>query len=112
VGNNEAPTALVWSSDVGGSKNEGTGSIAESLEICSDVMEPPIAPVIDVLDNNPSGSHLADNAGVLIPEPRAGPLESVATTCDTEILAREAAADEIDGSKVACVRFADIGDLS
>ncbi len=110
VGNNEAPTAFVRRSDVGSSNDEGTGSIAESLEIVSHEREPPTATVGDVFDNDEPRPEFPDDAPKLVPEAGSLPGEPGSVSCDGDVLAGEAAADEVNGSKGSCARESNIRD--
>jgi hypothetical protein len=53
----------------------------------------------DVLDQNPAGQELANDAMELVPEPRTCPLKARTASRNAEILAREPAADEVNGSE-------------
>jgi hypothetical protein len=55
----------------------------------------------DVLQHDKSGSHLANDPREFPPKAGATPLQSGACACVAEILAREAAADEVDGGEVS-----------
>jgi len=53
----------------------------------------------DVLDENPTGSALSDDAMELVPEPTTLAVKARTAARNAEILARESAADEINGSE-------------
>lgn len=100
VGHNEDALPSVRQADVFGRQKEGTGSVAESLEICSDEREPLCSTGVDVFDEDESRSQLGDDSAVLVPEttPLAGETSSLSGRGD--VLTGEASTDEVDRSEV------------
>lgn len=87
--------------------------VACSFHVVDDPVSAVIAEATNVLNENPTRSELLDDAVVL--EPKAAPLggvvggsEAALPPCAADILARESAADDIDGGKVV---FSDCSDI-
>lgn len=95
--------------DIGGRNREGTGSVAPSPQVVPHTGQPPPSPRRDVLDDDPFGCELADDAIELDPESGAGSgSDASAATGAADVLAGEAAADESNHGKLSCADRADI----
>ena len=110
VGHNEHPPPAVWRSDVCGRKRDGTGTIAQRVELVADRVDPSPLPRRDVFDNDESRPELADDPQVL--EPEAATLSGEAGTLagGADVLAGEAAADKVNSTKNASTNCSDISE--
>jgi hypothetical protein len=73
------------------------------------LVEPPSAERRHVLHDDVSGSKFANKPGVLGPKTRAGAGESGAAASEADVLAREAAAEDIDSRDAPPLELCDIG---
>lgn len=109
VGHNEHPSAEVRGADVGGRKRVGTGSIAQPGEVAEDVRDPASRPGRDVFDDDGPGEDLSDDPPELVPEAGSGPGEPGGTAGGGHVLARESAAEDINGFEISGGDLCDIG---
>jgi len=108
VGNNEDSSPEVRRSDVGGRKQVGTGSVFELAEVPAHRWQPGPHAACDVFDDDDRRTHLGDDAGEVVPERGALPLETASSACAGDVLAGEPSADEIHMGIVPGLR--DIGE--
>lgn len=112
VGNNPDPVAAMRGAQVGSRYAVPLRVIPDRGQVTQDDGESAASEDGDVLDNHEAGPKIANESGKM--EPEAGP-----RACNTsvlaglaEVLAGEAAADDIDGSvpssKLGCVQLRDI----
>jgi hypothetical protein len=106
--NDENPCSLVRSADILSADRHRKAAIAGLFQLAHDCIKPEVGPACDVLDDNPSRLKLSDDASELTPQTRALSSKAAAISCAGHVLAGEAAADEIHGSKSCFPNSADI----
>jgi hypothetical protein len=101
VGNNEDSPSSVRGSDVDGSKCEGTRSVAEHMQLMSDVRQPEFCPAGDVLHDDEARRDLLYDGGEVPPERRLLAAEPSSCACAGDVLTGESSTDEIHMGIVA-----------
>jgi hypothetical protein len=89
------------SSDIGGSKCKGTGSVPQHVQVSPHVGQPTAGTGGDVLDDDEPRAETFDDAPELAPEPRSFATEALALPGARDVLTGESPADEIDPSERA-----------
>jgi hypothetical protein len=100
--------AAVRGADVASTHHERPAGVARRLQVAEDGIRAATAQSRHVLDEHPAWAEFADDAGELAPEAAAVAREANAPTCGGDILAGEAARDEVDGLKIPCPGEADV----
>jgi len=89
----------VRSSNIFRRERERKRRIAELLQVARDRVEPSRCAGKDVLNENPAGLELPDDASILTPQARALASKARALSRAGHVLAGESSADEIHGSE-------------
>ncbi len=98
--NDENPCSFVRSADVLSADWHRKAAIAGLFQLAHDCIKPEVGTACDVLDDNPSRLKFSGDASELTPQARALSSKAVAISRAGDVLAGEAAADKINGSKV------------
>lgn len=112
VGNNPEAVSAVRGAN-GGSRNAVPLRIEPDLgKVSENTVQPSTKQRCDVLHDRVAGSKFANETGVLRPKSGASAVDASALPCKANVLAREAAADDVDansiGSKSSCREGSDV----
>lgn len=108
MGHDPDPVPALRRADVSSTHHERPAGVARRLQIAEDDICAATAQSRHVLDEHPAWTELADDAGEFVPEPAAVAVEAVAEAGGADVLAGEAAADEVDAGKVGSAGEPDI----
>jgi hypothetical protein len=108
-GDHEESLPLVGRTDVGGAELDGLHDETFAVEPGDNRVQPSPLERGDVLDDDPDGSQLTDEAEVFEPEAGARTVESGSLPGVGQILAGEAAAQDVDGLEDGGINGSDIG---
>jgi hypothetical protein len=112
VGNNPDSVSAVRGTDTASWNNKRPRGVAEALQVKKHIVECQFDDSSNVLSNDPSGSHPLNNLPHVRPEVTVI-LRASLLPGDTERLAREASADEIDrAALMEDLRSAESSDIS
>lgn len=100
VGNNPNPVPDMGGAKVGSLNAVPLRIIPERGQGSENGIQPSMKQRSDVLHEDVLGSKFANETGVSEPEPGPVPRQPFTTTCDADVLAREAAAYGIDGNSI------------
>lgn len=95
----ENPAPPMRGANVSRANPQGACSIAEPLKVGEDRWKPESCSARNVLDDDPLGPELADEAGELSPEPTSFTGEPAPPSGDGHILAREPSAQDSNASE-------------
>lgn len=107
-GDHEESLPLVGRTDVGGAEPDGLHDETFAVEPGDNRVQPSPLERGDVLDDDPDGPHVTDESEVLEPEAGAGTMEPCSLPGVGQILAGEAAAQDVDGLEDGGVDGSDI----
>lgn len=96
MGNNEDASPEMRGSDIGSRKCEGTGSVAQHVQVSPHVGQPTSGTGGDVFDDDPRRARGFDDPPELVPESGSLSREAFALACRRDVLAGESTAEEID----------------
>ena len=111
MGHDEDPIASVRVADVGSSEQSSVRAIASPLEVTDNSVQPLRNEARNVFDDHDIGLELVDDAGVLAPERRAlagCEWVGLAVAGDGDVLTRETAAEDGNGSETCASDSADV----
>src|SRR4029077_15238386 len=98
VGNDPEPLSFVRSANGGCRNNEPRSIKPGPIKAAQDFNHPAIDQGGDVLDDDPTGLELVDDAELLEPKSRLGSCEACSSANEANVLTREAATNKIDAS--------------
>lgn len=104
----EDSVATVRRADAGSADHVPFAHVPEVGKIGDDPIKPPLCERFDVFGDDTRGLNLSDDSSVLTPQSASCTFESVTSSKDADVLAWEAAADDVDGGKSSSC--ADIGE--
>jgi hypothetical protein len=105
VGNNPDAVAAVMGTNGGSRYAVPFRIIPERGQVSENVSKPSTKQSCDVFHEDVSRSNFANNSGVLSPQPAALAGKSSALSRKANVLAGEAAADNVNGNSVCCQSF-------